>query len=115
MKLLISITILVLSQFAIIGNAGSLNGGEWIPTNCGEKPVSPVVDDHDVKALNKSIKAINDWQHQAKTYYECLINDANTDNGLIVDKANRAQTEYKQTFDELSTSVDAAEKKLEKK
>ena len=91
-----------------------MSNGEWSPTGCGEKPVSPVVDDRNVDAFNKSVKAINDWQQQAKTYYECLINDANKDNGLIVDKANRAQTEYKQTFEELSTSVDAAEKKLEK-
>lgn len=115
MNILISITILLLSHLTNIANAGSLNNGEWTPSSCGEEPAAPVVDDRDVDEFNKSVNAINDRQQQAKTYYGCLIEEANKDNGVIADKANREQLDYKKSFETISASVDAAKKKLDKK
>ncbi len=113
MKLLISI--IFLYQMIDIAYAGSLANGEWTPSKCGDKPVAPVVDDQSVDSFNKSVKAINDWQQQAKIYYGCLVSEANADNALIAEKANREQAGYKQDFTVISTAMDAARKKLEGK
>ena len=94
-------------------NAGNLSSGVWSPAHCGDKPTVPVVYDKDAEAYNNSIKAINDWQLQARSFYECLISEANADNKLIADTANREQADYRQSFDAISAQVNAAKKKLE--
>jgi len=115
MKFFLTITILLLAQLVNTAKAGSLNNGEWTTSACGEKPVAPAVDDKDIDGFNNSVKAINDWQLQARTYYGCLIDEANKDNAAIAAKANQEQADYKTTFEKISAAVDAAKNKLDKK
>jgi len=116
MNFFVAVTTVLLLQMPAITHAGTLTNGEWTPSSaCGEKPVPPSVVDHDADAYNRSVGAINQWQQQANTYFECLINEANKDNKSIADKANHEQTEYKQTFESISAALDAAKKKLEQR
>ncbi len=94
-------------------NAGTLVKGNWVPADCGAKPAVPSVDDRDVDAYNKSVAAINDWQQKARAYYECLIKEANADNNVIADTANREQAEYRETVGKIGSAVEAAKKKLD--
>lgn len=96
-------------------NAGTLLNGGWKPNNCGIKPNAPIVDDSSVEAFNKSVTAINNWQQLAKTYFECLIKEANADNSVIADTANREQSDYRQSVEKISNAANEAKKKLEKK
>jgi hypothetical protein len=115
MKYFISTTVVVFSAlFSVCVNAGTLTNGVWTPSNCGAKPVTPVVDDKDVDTYNKSVANINDWQQKAKAYYACLVNEANVDNGLVIENANREQAEYKKSFETIKAALDVAAKKVDK-
>ncbi len=94
--------------------AGSLVNGEWKTANCPQKPAAPEIDVKTVEAYNKSITLLNAWQNDAKTYYECMVNEANADTKTIADAANREQTEYRQTFDTIVEAVETAKKKFER-
>jgi len=94
-------------------NAGTLSAGLWSAAGCGNKPETPIIDQGNAEAFNKSVARINDWQQQAKTYYECLINEANKDNSIIADSANAAQAEYRATVEKIGKDADAAKKKLD--
>ncbi len=98
-----------------LANAGTMVNGNWVPADCGVKPEVPSVDDKDVDAYNKSVAAINDWQQKARTYYECLIKEANADNNVIADTANREQAAYRETVQKIGAAVEAAKKKLDSK
>ncbi|WP_347986026.1 hypothetical protein [Methylomonas sp. AM2-LC] len=115
MKLFVLITTFILLPLANIAQAGTLSDGGWKPAKCGEKPIPPAVDDKDVDGFNKSVKATNEWQLQARTYFECLINEANTDNTVIADTANKEQADYRKSVETIGTTLDAAKKKLDKK
>lgn len=106
---------LIVLQYAGLTSAGTLNNGEWKPSQCGEKPATPTIDDHDVDTFNKSVAAINDWQQQARVYFECLIKEANADNNVIAESANREQAAYRQSVESIGAAADAAKKKLDKK
>lgn len=105
---------LLLAQFIGIAQAGNLANGGWTPRNCGVKPSAPSIADDSVETFNKSIAAINNWQQQAKVYFECLIKEANTDNGIIADTANKEQAEYRKSVEAIGVAADAAKKKLDK-
>ncbi|WP_051459810.1 hypothetical protein [Methylomicrobium lacus] len=94
-------------------NAGTLSAVKWATAGCGNKPETPIIDQSNAEAFNKSVAKINDWQQQAKTYYECLINEANQDNAIIADSANAAQAEYRATVEKIGKDADAAKKKLD--
>ena len=102
--------------FSLINTAyaGSLVNGEWSVTSCGEKPKTPVVDGTDTDTYNKTIKAINEWQQVANTYYGCIIKEANADNKVISTKAKSEQGNYKQDFENIQAELETAKKKLEK-
>lgn len=94
-------------------SAGILVNGNWVPAGCGAKPEAPHIDAKDVDAYNKSVAAINGWQQQARTYYECLIKEANADNATIADTANREQAAYRAAVEKIGLAVEAAKKKLD--
>lgn len=94
--------------------AGSLANGQWTIAGCGEKPTPPVVNVRDADAYNNSVKVTNEWQEKAGVYYECVIKEANADTAAISAKANSEQAEYKQVFEGIVATLDAAKKKLEK-
>lgn len=96
-------------------NAGTLVNGNWAPAGCGVKPVAPQIDSKDVETYNKSVAAINDWQQQARIYFECLIKEANADNAAIADAANREQTGYRESVEKVAAAAEAAKKKLDAK
>lgn len=104
-----------LSLFATVSYAGELANGGWQPSGCGDKPATPQIDAGDVDSFNKSVAAINDWQQQAKVYFECLIKEANTDNNIIAESANREQAAYRQAVEAITAEADAAKKKLDKR
>ena len=115
MKLTLSITAIGLSLLTASPHAGELANGGWQPSGCGAKPATPQVDAGDVDSFNKSVAAINDWQQQAKVYFECLIKEANTDNNTIAESANREQAAYRQAVEAIAAEADAAKKKLDKR
>lgn len=95
-------------------HAGTLANSTWTPSGaCGAKPDEPVIDDSDVEAYNKSVAAINEWQQSARRYYECLIKEANVDNALIADTANREQALYRQAVESLGAKAEATKKRLD--
>ncbi|MGZ4959809.1 MAG: hypothetical protein ACXV7J_11175 [Methylomonas sp.] len=96
-----------------LANAGTLVNGNWVPAGCGVKPEAPIVDDKDADAYNKSVAEINDWQQKARNYYECLIKEANADNNVIADTANRVQAAYRDTVGKIGAAAEAAKKKLD--
>ncbi|QWF71674.1 hypothetical protein KEF85_04140 [Methylomonas paludis] len=108
------INLMLISTYPL-AQAGTLTSTDWTPANCGTKPQSPSIDGHDVSSYNQSVKALNEWQQQARIYYECLVKEANTDNAIIAESANRQQNEYRQNFENITSTIDAAKQKLEKK
>ena len=106
----------MLSLTPMLTNAGTLVGNTWKPSDaCGVKPEVPVVNDKDADAYNKSVKAINEWQQKASIYYDCLVKEANIDNGIIADTANRELAVYKQAVESISANANAAKQKLDKR
>ena len=114
MKLFALIFSLLLAQAIGLAHAGTLANGGWSPKNCGVKPDEPTIADDNVEAFNKSVAAINNWQQQAKVYFECLIKEANTDNAIIADTANKGQADYRKSVEAIGVAADAAKKKLDK-
>jgi len=98
---------------AMYANAGTIANGKWTPSNCGNPPETPVIEPSNVEAFNKSVAKVNAWQQQAKTYYECLVKEANTDNAIIADSANAAQAEHRATVEKIGKDAEAGKKKLE--
>ena len=94
--------------------AGNVVNGVWVPSHCGSKQSEPVIDESSVDAYNKSIKEINDWQHLANDYMNCLINEANADNALIAKTANEEQAKFRAEVDDIKFKTDAAKQKLDK-
>ena len=115
MKRIALLMSVILLPVAGSATAGTLLNGGWKPNSCGIKPIAPTIDDSSVEAFNKSVAAINNWQQQAKTYFECLIKEANADNSVIADTANREQSDYRQSVEKISNAANDAKKKLEKK
>jgi hypothetical protein len=107
--------VLILSAVLSSAEAGTINQGIWSPVNCGEKPVAPLIPDSDVKAFNAAMNQINDWQTKVKVYFECLVKEANADNTIVAESANRQQAEHQKLVESLNQQIDAAEKKLSKK
>jgi len=115
MKYVVVLAGLSLLSLSTVTEAGAIVGGAWAPSGCGQKPPAPVIDDKTVESFNKSVAGLNDWQLQSKSYFECLVKEANADNALIAESANREQSSYRQTVDSINATLDAAEKKLSKK
>lgn len=101
----------------VIGSAdaGTLVNGNWAPAGCGVKPVAPQIDGKDVETFNKSVAAINEWQQQARVYFECLVKEANADNAAIAEAANREQAGYRESVENVGAAAEAAKKKLDAK
>ncbi|MEI8571645.1 hypothetical protein JWZ98_11470 [Methylomonas sp. EFPC1] len=114
MKHTLLIAALLPTLFANPAQAGSLANGSWQPSGCGAVPESPTIDAGNIDAYNKSIAAINAWQQKSRDYFECLIKEANTDNGIIADHANQAQAKYRETVEKIGAQAEAAKKKLDK-
>ncbi|MDT4291930.1 hypothetical protein RO575_20390 [Methylomonas sp. MO1] len=114
MKHTLTIAALLPIMFALPAQAGSLTNGSWQPSGCGVVPESPTIDGGNIDAYNKSIAAINAWQQKSRDYFECLIKEANTDNGIIADHANQAQAKYRETVEKIGAQAEAAKKKLDK-
>jgi len=115
MKPLLLTAALLTLQLADPAQAGTLANGAWTPGACGVKPAPPSIDDSTVEAFNASVAAINDWQQSAKTYFECLIKEANADNAVIAETANQAQADYRKTVETIGTAAEAAKQKLDKR
>lgn len=107
-------SVVVAMIFAGTVQAGSLNNGSWQPNGCGSVPEAPTIDTGTIDSYNKSIAAINTWQQKSRDYFECLIKEANTDNGIIADHANQAQAKYRETVEKIGAEADAGKKKLDK-
>lgn len=109
MKIGVFMMLSLLSSYSL---AGSIANGNWQPSACGQLTPAPQIGDQDAKAFNKSMDAINQWQQQAQQYFECMVKEANSDNAVIAESANRLQSAHQKTIEALNLSIDAAEKKL---
>jgi hypothetical protein len=81
---------------------------------CGEKPAKPIIQDTNAEAFNKSVADINVWQQNNQEYLQCLINEANADNSLIANSANKAQADFRQDIESISSEANEIKKKLDK-
>lgn len=90
--------------------AGSLKNAIWTADGCGKQPAPPTLNDTDLEAYNQSIQDINDWQQKSRTYFECVVQEANADNQKIVDSTNKQQANYQETLEKILTAVEAASK-----
>jgi outer membrane autotransporter protein len=113
MNYFVSLTLCVcLLQLSGIAQAGSLVNGEWKTSNCGQKPMPPALDVRDIDAYNKSVTAVNEWQQQSGTYFECQVKEANDDNKVIAEKANAEQAYYRKTLESIGATLEAGKNKL---
>ena len=112
MRLITLFLLAVISGSAI---SGTIINGAWAPSNCGDQPSPPVIADQDVKSFNKSMDGIGDWQNKTKNFFECLVKEANADNAIIAESANRAQANNQKVVETLNATIDETEKKLTKK
>lgn len=96
-------------------SAGTLSGeGVWTPSGCGDHPPDPpALDQASLDAFNASLEAVIEWRRNAKTYYECLVKEANSDNAIIARTANEEQAKYRETSDQINTDAAAIKKNLE--
>lgn len=115
MKNALLISTICIASVAGPAYAGSISNGKWSPIGCGNNPEVPLIDKSSVDAFNNSIAAINDWQQKSRTYLECLINEANADNKLIADSANKEQEQYREKLEKISTAAKAASNAMEQK
>ncbi len=96
-------------------HAGTLQNGAWTP-NCPAWPGdAPEISSKSPDAYNKSAKAFQAWQGNAKAYVECTTNDAKTDQSAIVTTVNGAVTKYNDEAKAGVESNDAAIETLKKK
>lgn len=112
---LLAMSMILSAVLSPLATAGSIANGSWTPVGCGDKPASPVIPDSDVKAFNAAMNQINDWQTKVRAYFECMVKEANADNTIIAESANRQQAEHQKLVESLNAQIDAAEKKLSKK
>lgn len=115
MKSVRNIAVISMLLAAPVAQSGVINNGVWTPVGCGEKPATPLIADQDAKAFNKSMDTLGEWQNQVKQYFECMVKEANGDNAVIAESANRLQAEHQKAVEAVNSSIDAAEKKLTKK
>jgi predicted ATP-binding protein involved in virulence len=105
---------MVLVQLSTFSYAGTIVNGNWTPTGCGQKPIAPTIKDTDIDAFNASVESINNWQLKAKTYYDCLVKEANNDSSTISLSANREQNNHRDTVEQIRETINVTEKKLDK-
>lgn len=115
MKPLLFITMVLMLISVAPAHAGSLSKGQWTASGCGSKPEAPIIDGSNIEAYNLSVVAINDWQQQSKTYFECMVNEANIDNKLISDTVNKDQASYLEKVDKIITEINAMGDALKQK
>jgi len=108
-------TAIIMVATLSVGTAGTITNGAWSPSGCGTEPIVPVIEQSNVDAYNKSVKAINEWQQKANTYNTCLINEANADNALIAKTANEEQSRLRAAIEKIKADTDTAKAKLDRK
>jgi hypothetical protein len=108
-------TVTILLAAVSVSTAGTITNEAWSPSGCGTEPVAPIIEQDSIDAYNKSIKAINDWQQKIQAFNECMIKEANADNGLIAKTANNQQNRLRAVLDKIKSDMAAAKAKLENK
>ena len=114
MKISVFLAALIIFYTSANVQAGTVANGNWLPTSCGEKPVTPTVNDTDVDTFNKSVETVNAWQPKVKAYLDCLVKEANNDNTAITTSANREQTTLRDNVEKVREAITEANKKLDK-
>ena len=115
MKTALGLSIWLMVLWMLPTHAGTLQNKHWTANGCGKPPNAPIISDSDIDAFNLSIAAINDWQQKSKSYFECVVQEANADNALIVETTNNAQTHYRQTLEKLSKDAATIGQSFEQK
>jgi hypothetical protein len=115
MKTLLFNTVVLMLISVASAQAGSLSKGQWTAGSCGSKPEAPNIDGSNIEAYNLSVVAVNDWQQQSRTYFECMINEANIDNKLISETVNKDQDSYREKVDKIITEINAMGDALKQK
>jgi hypothetical protein len=93
-------------------HAGTFTNGVWAPSGCGAAPgTPPEMDGKNQTTYTKSAKDFQTWQDKAKTYEQCLSEEAKVDQSAVVDAANKS---IQGINDASKTFVDAANAAMEK-
>ncbi len=70
--------------------AGTITGNVWTPSGCGANPgAPPEMDGKNQTTYTKSAKEFQAWQDKAKTYEQCLSDEAKADQAAVIDGANK--------------------------
>jgi hypothetical protein len=107
-------TAIIIVATVSVGTAGTISNGAWSASACGIEPEAPVINQDNVDAYNKSIKAINEWQQKANAYNTCVINEANADNAIIARTATEQQNKFRAAVEKIKITTDAAKATLDK-
>jgi hypothetical protein len=103
----------VLSLLALSASAGALKDGIWLPSNCGIRPIPPVIDTTSLDNYNASVTAVNEWQKTVKDFDTCLVKEANTDAALVSDTAKSEQATLKQIAEEIKNKLEVGRQELQ--
>lgn len=100
---------------AAVAQAGTLQNGNWTP-NCPSPPGdAPELSSKSPDAYNKSAKAVQAWQVNAKAYADCITSDAKADQNAIVTSVNGVVGKINDQMGALKAQSDAAIEKLKTK
>ncbi len=93
-------------------HAGVITNGVWTPSGCGAAPgTPPEMDGKNQTTYTRSAKDFQAWQDKAKTYEQCLSEEAKSDQSAVIDGANKS---IQSINDASKTFVDAANAAMEK-
>ncbi len=115
MKTALGLSSWLMALWMLPTHAGTLQNKHWTASGCGSQPVAPSISVSDIETYNLSIAAINEWQQKSKTYFECVVKEADADNALIVETTNNAQTQYRETLEKLSKDAATLGQSFEQK
>ena len=99
-----------LASLALSGaTAGTLAGGAWTPTGCGEEPIAPTLNISSAETFSESLKWVKLYETKIKTYNDCFIKEANADNQAINDTAKAEQARVNAAFDKYNADSKTAQ------
>jgi hypothetical protein len=99
---------------ALIGlpaQAGSLTGGAWAPSACGAEPTAPRLHTESASSYNESIKWVQLYQKQIKTYNDCMVAEAKADVAAVDAFVQAEQRRVNGIFEEYTASTNALQKR----
>lgn len=108
-------TLALTTLAAAAASAGTIQNGTWAPSAaCVNPGDAPHVSSKSPEAFNKSQKAIQEWQGNAKAYADCINSEGKADQQAIIAGANGAIGKVSDQVKGLNDEQTAAIEKLKK-